>query len=78
MALSFASSPAGLALPPTKLLIGGEWSAASDNKRLSTVNPATDEVITEVAEAGPSDIDRAVSAARRALTRGWWATATCG
>jgi hypothetical protein len=52
MALSFASTPAGVALPPTELLIGGEWSAASGNKRLSTLNPATEEVIAEVAEPG--------------------------
>jgi aldehyde dehydrogenase (NAD+) len=74
--VSFASTAAGLALPPAELLIGGEWCAASGNKRLSTLNPATEEVIAEVAEAGPPDIDRAVSAARRALTQGAWAHAS--
>jgi aldehyde dehydrogenase (NAD+) len=75
MALSFAAHSARLALPPTELLIGGQWSAASDRRRFSTVNPATEEVIAEVAEAGPPEIDRAVLAARRALTQGWWANA---
>jgi aldehyde dehydrogenase (NAD+) len=76
MGLPFASTLAGVALPPTELLIGGEWRAASDNKKLPTLNPATEEVIAEVAEAGQPDIDLAVSAARRALTRGPWVHTT--
>ena len=36
-------------------------------KKFGTINPATGEVITQVVEASAGDIDRAVSAARRAL-----------
>ncbi|HEY8373046.1 MAG TPA: aldehyde dehydrogenase family protein [Pseudonocardiaceae bacterium] len=38
---------------------------------LHPVNPATEEVLTEVATAGPADVDTAVQAARRALEQGW-------
>ena len=50
---------------PGKLLIGGEWVATA--KTFDTINPATGEVITQVAEAGPSEVDRAVRAARKAF-----------
>jgi acyl-CoA reductase-like NAD-dependent aldehyde dehydrogenase len=50
---------------PGRLLIGGEWIAAA--KSFDTINPATGEVITQVAEAGPAEVDRAVKAARQAF-----------
>jgi acyl-CoA reductase-like NAD-dependent aldehyde dehydrogenase len=52
-------------IEPGKLLIGGEWVESS--KTFDTVNPATGEVITQVAEAGAEDVDRAVRAARKAF-----------
>jgi aldehyde dehydrogenase (NAD+) len=50
---------------PGKLLIGGEWVATS--KSFDSINPATGEVITQVAEAGAAEVDRAVKAARKAF-----------
>src|SRR2546428_9726202 len=50
---------------PGRLLIGGQWVDGS--KKFDTVNPATGEVLTEVAEASREDVDRAVQAARRAF-----------
>jgi aldehyde dehydrogenase (NAD+) len=50
---------------PGKLLIGGEWVEAAGS--FNTVNPATGEVITRVAEASADDVDRAVRAARKAF-----------
>src|SRR5438128_5118003 len=50
---------------PGRLLIGGQWVDGS--KKFDTVNPATGEVITEIAEATPEEVDRAVTAARRAF-----------
>ena len=50
---------------PGKLLIGGEWVQGS--KSFETINPATGEVLTEVVEASPPEVDRAVEAARRAF-----------
>lgn len=62
-------------LPRTKLLIDGDWSDADNGDRFTTLNPATEEVIAEVAQAGTVDADAAVDAARRALT-GPWGTMT--
>lgn len=52
-------------LSPGRLLINGEWVDTS--KRFDTTNPATGEVLTQVAEASPADLDRAVAAARKAF-----------
>src|SRR5579872_1096145 len=50
---------------PGRMLIGGEWVDGS--KHFDTINPATGEVLTHVAEASVADVDRAVKAARRAF-----------
>ena len=57
---------------PTKLLINGEWQDSASGKKFATINPATEEVIAQVAEAGAEDVDRAVKAARRAFDEGPW------
>ncbi len=62
--------------PPTRLWIGGEWADAEDGATFPSVNPATEEVIAEVAEAGERDIDRAVRSARGALRDGSWRRAS--
>ena len=51
------------------LFIGGEWVRAP--KRFETINPATEEVLAEVAEAGPRMVDHAVTAAREAYEKTW-------
>src|SRR5947209_17686701 len=48
-----------------RLLINGKWTEGS--KTFDTMNPATGEVLTQVAEASAADVDRAVQAARRAF-----------
>ncbi len=48
-----------------RLLIDGQWTDGA--KKFDTINPATGEVLTQVVEASPEAIDRAVSAARRAF-----------
>jgi len=58
----------------TELFIGGDFSPSASGKRFPTVNPATGEVIAEVAEAGSEDLDRAVAAARQAFETGPWAS----
>src|SRR5580765_1555518 len=50
---------------PGKLLIDGEWVDSA--KTFDTINPATGEVLTQIAEASAADVDRAVLAARRAF-----------
>ena len=59
-------------LPERRLLIGGVWADAASGKTFTTINPATEAVITHVAEAGAADVDRAVKAARNALEHGAW------
>jgi aldehyde dehydrogenase (NAD+) len=49
-----------------KLLINGQWLEGS-GKPFDTVNPATGEVLTQVAEASAKDVDQAVAAARKAF-----------
>jgi aldehyde dehydrogenase (NAD+) len=56
----------------TKLLIDGKWQDSRSGKTFATVNPATEEVIAEVAEGDAADIDLAVKAARKAFDSGPW------
>lgn len=58
-------------LDPVKLLIGGEAVDAQSGATFTTVNPATEEVLTTVASAGEADVDAAVKAARAALSGKW-------
>ncbi|OLF05967.1 hypothetical protein BLA60_33440 [Actinophytocola xinjiangensis] len=53
------------------LSIGGEWVPAASGARTPSIDPTTEEQVTEVAEAGPADVARAVDAATRAA--GPWA-----
>jgi acyl-CoA reductase-like NAD-dependent aldehyde dehydrogenase len=55
-----------------KLLIGGEWSAASTGKTFETINPSTEKPLASVAFGSAEDVDRAVAAARHALEAGPW------
>src|SRR5438552_4595095 len=56
----------------TKLLINNKWVDSASGKTFPTINPATGEVITRVAEADAADVDKAVSAARAAFDNGPW------
>ena len=53
-------------ISPGKLLINGQWSDGS-GKSFDTFNPATGEVLTQIAEAGASGVNQAVAAARKAF-----------
>jgi aldehyde dehydrogenase (NAD+) len=53
------------------LYIGGQWVAPRSDRRFTTVNPATEEPLAEVAEAGADDVDLAVRAARDAYDDVW-------
>src|SRR3974377_2337861 len=57
---------------PRKMLINGEWVNAASGKTFPTYNPATGEVLAQVAEGDREDIERAVRAARRAFDNGPW------
>jgi len=53
------------------LFINGEWVKPSGNKYFDTINPATEEKLSEIAEANIADVDKAVAAARRAYDKVW-------
>ncbi|KAL7836489.1 hypothetical protein AOLI_G00277730 [Acnodon oligacanthus] len=54
----------------TKLFINNEWQDAVSKKTFPTINPATGEVICEVAEGTKEDVDKAVKAAKEAFRLG--------
>src|SRR6202162_4444487 len=50
---------------PGQLLIDGQWVDGA--KKFDTINPATGEVLTQIAEGSSAHVNRAVNAARSAL-----------
>ncbi len=58
---------------PGKLFIGGKWVEAASGKTFPTINPATGETITRIAEGDERDVAAAVEAARKAFESGPWA-----
>ncbi|MGB9083603.1 MAG: aldehyde dehydrogenase family protein [Terriglobales bacterium] len=61
---------------PRKMLIDGKWVNAVSGKTFPTYNPATGEVLAQVAEGDRADIDLAVKAARKAFDSGPWSRMT--
>ncbi|MET4662835.1 aldehyde dehydrogenase (NAD+) [Streptomyces sp. PvP037] len=72
-AFEYAPAPESRAVvdiaPSYGLFIDGEFTEAADGKVFKTVSPSTEEVLSEVAEAGEADVDRAVKAARKAFEK---------
>ncbi len=56
-----------VAIRQTKLLINNKWVDSVSGKTFETINPATGDVLTKVAEADAADVDLAVKAARKAF-----------
>ncbi|HZT76235.1 MAG TPA: aldehyde dehydrogenase family protein, partial [Vicinamibacterales bacterium] len=54
-----------------QLFIDNAWRDASGGTTLDVINPATEEVIAQVASAEQADVDAAVDAARAALDGPW-------
>jgi phenylacetaldehyde dehydrogenase len=57
---------------PRKMLIGGRWLDATSSKTFATYNPATGDILAQVAEGDRADVNRAVTAARIAFESGPW------
>jgi aldehyde dehydrogenase (NAD+) len=57
--------------PSYGLFVNGDFVPAADGRTLTTVNPATEEPLAEIALAGEADVDRAVRAARDAFDNVW-------
>ncbi len=53
------------------LYVDGEFVEPLEAKSFKTINPASEEVLAEVALAGAGDVERAVAAARRAQREVW-------
>lgn len=71
---SHSSHPHGLELHNAgQFYINGEWTSPAVPALLPVINPATEEVVAEVARGSAEDVDRAVAAARAAFP-GWSAT----
>ncbi len=56
---------------PNQLFVDGTSRAARQGRRLSLINPATEEVFAEVAAADVADVQEAVDSAHRAWENGW-------
>lgn len=56
---------------PRPMLIGGAWQMAQSGRTFPTPDPATGQPLCEVAEGDAADVERAVQAARRALSGPW-------
>ena len=56
-----------------RMLIDGELVDAASGATSANVNPATEEEIGQVADAGTDDMERAIAAARRAFDETEWA-----
>jgi aldehyde dehydrogenase (NAD+) len=53
------------------LFINGKFVAAKGSKTFNTINPATEKILSKIAYAQASDVDKAVVAARSAYTKVW-------
>ncbi|WP_030682100.1 aldehyde dehydrogenase family protein [Streptomyces rimosus] len=73
MTFEYAPAPESRAVvdiaPSYGLFIDGEFADAAGGKVFKTVSPANEEVLSEVAQAGSEDVDRAVKAARKAFEK---------
>ncbi|MPZ60338.1 MAG: aldehyde dehydrogenase family protein [Propionibacteriales bacterium] len=75
MAFEYAPAPESRAIVDLKssygVFIDGEFVDTADGHTFKSISPATEEVLAEITEAGPADVDRAVAAARRAYDDTW-------
>ena len=73
--LEYATSPESTAIVSLRdtygLFIGGAWVEPRSGDHFPTINPATEEELASVAEAGAEDVDLAVTAARQAWEASW-------
>ncbi|TNH28315.1 aldehyde dehydrogenase family protein [Micromonospora orduensis] len=57
--------------PSYGLFIDGKFVDPTDGGSFKSINPASEEVLAEIAEAGAEDVERAVRAARKAYDKVW-------
>ena len=61
--------------PNGQAFIDGKFCDAADGTKFETTNPATGQILTNVAHCKAADVDRAVAAARRVFNAGTWSRA---
>ena len=75
MTFEYSPAPESTAIvdisPQYGLFINGKFVAAKGSKTFNTINPATEKVLSKIAHAQASDVDKAVAAARTAYTKVW-------
>ncbi|MBM3668455.1 MAG: aldehyde dehydrogenase family protein [Actinobacteria bacterium] len=75
MTFDYAPAPESRAVvdiaPHYGLFINGKFVEPRSGNYFKTINPASEEVLSEVSEAGQADVDAAVSAARKAFGKVW-------
>jgi aldehyde dehydrogenase (NAD+) len=59
-----------------RFFIDGQWVAPSSDATIEVIDSATEQVYFRVPEAQPADMDRAVTAARKAFDEGPWPSMT--
>jgi acyl-CoA reductase-like NAD-dependent aldehyde dehydrogenase len=69
---TIASANPSVQVTPGQLFINGSFVDAVSGKVFETVNPATEEVLTTVAEGDSEDVGKAVASARHAFDSGPW------
>jgi len=57
--------------PRHELFIGGKFVKPHSDTYFPSINPATEETLTEIASADEADVDKAVKAARNAYEKDW-------
>ncbi len=57
--------------PRHELFIGGKFAKPHSQKYFPSINPATEEKLTEISAADATDVDKAVKSARRAYEKVW-------
>ena len=71
-AYSISDGVAGRLADTQKLLIGGQWTGASDSRTTDVYNPSSGQIITRAAAATEGDTTAAISAARVSFDGGAW------
>jgi aldehyde dehydrogenase (NAD+) len=69
---TISETSAQVRIRQTECFIDGQWTPAQSGNTFATINPATEEVIAQVAEADAEDVDLAVRAARKAFEKSEW------
>jgi betaine-aldehyde dehydrogenase len=62
-----------IALPhPEEHFIAGSWQAPASDGRITVISPNDESIVAELPDFGTADVDKAVTAARRAFDDGRW------